>query len=199
MLVLPLDRQRRWYRYHHLLREYLLGELRMDMPEELTELHSRAATWYESNGRPEQAVEHAMTAGDADRVARLVLDLMSPVWASGRAGTVLRWMAWLARYSVRPAQRRTHGARLPACMRCWVGPVRRKQLAGVAERLPATGTLPDGSSVAATLAYLRANLARTRCGDDAARRDHGSQGPEPEESVPGDDAAPLGRLVPAPG
>ncbi len=39
--------------------------------------------------------------------------------------------------------------------------------AAVAEGLPATGTLPDGSTVEATLAYLRANLCRERSGDDA--------------------------------
>lgn len=159
MLVLPLDRQRGWYRYHHLLREYLLGELRMDFPEKLPLLHSRAATWYESNGRPEQAVEHAMAAGDADRVTRLVLDLMSSVWASGRAGTVLRWMDWLARHSSgrHNAALMAHGSLMYALL----GRAgEAEQLAGVAERLPATGTLPDGSSVAGTLAYLRANLAR---------------------------------------
>ena len=77
MLVLPLDRHRGWYRYHHLLRDHLLAELRLDLPEEVAGLHARAATWFEANGRPEDAVEHAMTAGDADRVARLVLALMS--------------------------------------------------------------------------------------------------------------------------
>ena len=69
MLVVPLDRHREWYRYHHLLREHLQAELRLGDPDEIPELHSRAAGWYEANGMPEDAVEHALAAGDADRVA----------------------------------------------------------------------------------------------------------------------------------
>ena len=159
MLVLPLDRHRGWYRYHHLLRDHLRAELRLDLPEEVPGLHARAAAWFEANGRPEDAVEHAMTARDADRVARLVLALMSAVWASGRAGTVLRWMTWLARHpSARYAAAvMAHGSLIYA-LRGQTG--KAEEMAEVAERLPSTGTLPDGSTVTATLAYLRANLAR---------------------------------------
>ena len=95
LLVVLLDRGGEWYRYHHLLRELLKTELRRNDPDLVPELHSRAAVWYEANGMPETAVEHARAAGDAERVARLVLDLMHPVWASGRVDTVRRWMEWL--------------------------------------------------------------------------------------------------------
>ena len=70
MLVVPLDRHREWYRYHHLLREHLQAELRMQSPDEIPELHSRAAAWYVANGMPEDAIEHAQAAGDADLVGR---------------------------------------------------------------------------------------------------------------------------------
>ena len=43
---------------------------------------------------PETAIEHAQAAGDADRVARVTLNVANAVWASGRADTVLRWMKW---------------------------------------------------------------------------------------------------------
>ena len=43
---------------------------------------------------PEVAIDHAQAAGEADTVARLVLQLANPVWASGRSDTVLRWMEW---------------------------------------------------------------------------------------------------------
>ena len=94
LLVVPLDRRREWYRYHHLFRELLSSELRRREPEMVSELHRRAAEWYEANGMPETAIDHAQAAGDADTVARLVLQLANPVWASGRSDTVLRWMEW---------------------------------------------------------------------------------------------------------
>ena len=43
---------------------------------------------------PETAIDHAQAAGDADTVARLVLQICNPVWASGRNDTVRRWMEW---------------------------------------------------------------------------------------------------------
>ena len=85
LLVVPLDRRREWYRYHQLFRELLSSELRRREPANVAELHLRAATWCEANGQPEAAIDHAQAAGDADRVARLVLQLANPVWASGRA------------------------------------------------------------------------------------------------------------------
>ena len=86
-----------WYRYHHLFRDLLRAELERREPELVPELHRRAAVWCEANGLPEMAIDHAQAAGDADRVARLVLKLMQPVWASGRVDTVLRWMEWFER------------------------------------------------------------------------------------------------------
>ena len=37
--LIPLDRQREWYRYHPLFREFLLGELRRVEPEVVIKLH----------------------------------------------------------------------------------------------------------------------------------------------------------------
>jgi LuxR family maltose regulon positive regulatory protein len=159
LLVVPLDRHGEWYRYHHLLRELLQAELRRGDRQILRELHSRAATWYEENGMAESAIEHADAAQDTDRVARLVLQLMNPVWANGRVETVRGWMELLDKRPRVPyyAAIAAHGAlifallgRAPEAQR-WVA---------VAESLPASGILPDGSTVAGTLAYLRAILCR---------------------------------------
>src|SRR5690348_17312592 len=58
LLVVPLDRRREWYRYHHLLRELLQSELRRREPDLVQDLHFRAAMWFEANGMPEAAIEH---------------------------------------------------------------------------------------------------------------------------------------------
>ena len=112
LLVVPLDRRREWYRYHHLLRELLQSELRRREPDLVQDLHFRAAAWYEANAMPEAAIEHAQAAGDYDRVARLVLELAQPVWASGRVETVLRWMEWLRDVTAAEHYRRDRRARL---------------------------------------------------------------------------------------
>jgi len=95
LLVVPLDRRREWYRYHHLLRELLQAELRRREPGLVLDLHFRAAAWFEANAMPEAAIEHTHAAGDYDRLARLILELQQPVWATGRMETVRRWMDWL--------------------------------------------------------------------------------------------------------
>ena len=39
LFVFPVDRRRRWYRYHPLFREFLLGELQRVEPEVVGDLH----------------------------------------------------------------------------------------------------------------------------------------------------------------
>ena len=95
LLLVPLDRRREWYRYHHLFGELLLAELERREPKLIPQLHVRAARWCEANGLPEAAIDHAQAAGDADRVARLVATLGRPTYAAGRVDTVRRWLAWL--------------------------------------------------------------------------------------------------------
>lgn len=168
MLVIPVDRNRQWYRYHHLLWRLLGTELRRREPESVRPLHLRAARWLRLHGMPEAAIRHAQAAGDADLVAELVLDVIQPVWASGRVETVLRWMEWL---DERGAVERypaiaVHGSLILALLGRagetdrWVA---------VAERGEKSGALADGSTMASVLAYLRALLCRD--GVEAMRRD----------------------------
>jgi LuxR family maltose regulon positive regulatory protein len=168
LLVVPLDRRREWYRYHHMFRELLASELRLREPEVVNDLHLRAAAWYEANGLPEAAIDHAQAAGDADWVARLVLQVANPVWASGRADTVLRWMEWFEANGLveRYPAIAVHGALMLAL----VGrPGGAEELAAAAERTSATGTLADGNTMEATVAYLRTLLCRD--GVEEMRRD----------------------------
>ena len=168
LLVVPLDRRREWYRYHHLLQELLQAELRRREPDLVQDLHFQAAVWYEANAMPEAAIGHAQAAGDYDRVARLVLELAQPVWAGGRGETVLRWMEWLR--DMPSAEHygaiAVHGSLIFALLG---QPSEAERWAAAAERAPLAGILPDGSTMQGTLAYLRANLCRDGVG--AMRRD----------------------------
>src|SRR4029077_5710581 len=168
LLVIPLDRRREWYRYHHLLRDLLRAELRRREPDLIQDLHFRAAAWFEAHGMPEAAIDHAQAAGDYDRVARLILELQQPVWASGRVETVLRWMEWIR--DIPSAEHygaiAAHGSLLFALLG---QPSEAERWAGAAERATPGGVLPDGSTMEATLAYLRAILCRKGVGE--MRRD----------------------------
>jgi len=159
LLVIPLDRRREWYRYHRLLRDLLRAELRRREPGLVQDLHFRAAMWFEANGMPEAAIEHAHAAGDYDRLARLVLELQQPVWAVGRVETVRRWMQWLkdmtaAEYYGAIA---VHGSLIFALLG---QPAEAERWVAAAEHASPAGILPDGSTMESTLAYLRACLCR---------------------------------------
>jgi LuxR family maltose regulon positive regulatory protein len=159
LLLVALDRRAEWSRYHHLLRDLLRAELRRGEPQAVPRLHLGAAAWYEANGLAELAIDHAQKGADNDRVARLVLSLMQPVWASGRVDTVLRWMEWFERRDLieRHPAVTVHGALIFALLG---RPIEAERWAAAAERAAPAGRLPDGGTMESYLAYLRAVLCR---------------------------------------
>jgi ATP/maltotriose-dependent transcriptional regulator MalT len=70
--LVPLDRNRTWYRYHHLFRDLLRSELERREPGLAPELNRRAMGWCVANGMPEAAIHDGHEAGetDADDVER---------------------------------------------------------------------------------------------------------------------------------
>jgi LuxR family transcriptional regulator, maltose regulon positive regulatory protein len=96
-LVVPLDRTRDWYRYHHLLQEFLQAELVRRERGAVAGLHSKAAEWLDANEMPEEAITHAQAADDADRAARIVGRIARRTYALGREDTALGWLRWFER------------------------------------------------------------------------------------------------------
>ena len=70
--VVAVDPDRKWFRYHHLFGDLLRLELRRTRPEELRELHLRAARWLGDHGFAVEAIRHAQTAEDWEFAARLL-------------------------------------------------------------------------------------------------------------------------------
>jgi len=71
LFLVPLDDQRRWYRYHHLFGDLLRSRL-LEEHDDASELHRRASGWFDQNGDPVAAVRHALAAGDVARAAELI-------------------------------------------------------------------------------------------------------------------------------
>src|SRR5207245_4177433 len=59
LLLVALDDQRRWYRYHHLFADVLRSRLLNEQPDAVPELHRRASEWFERNGERPEAIRHA--------------------------------------------------------------------------------------------------------------------------------------------
>jgi len=154
LLVAPLDRRRQWYRLHRLFRELLGSRLERREPALAVELNRRAAEWCEDNGLPESAVEYAIAAGDADRAARVVVDLAPPAFAADRPGQLERWFDWFE--ANRLVERYAGVAVVGAWTNAVAGrPAAAERWADSAERAP------DGApSTGGPLALLRAALCR---------------------------------------
>jgi LuxR family transcriptional regulator, maltose regulon positive regulatory protein len=72
LFLVPLDEVRRWWRYHHLFADLLRTRLQRDQPGRVRELHHNAAAWSDEHGLADDAVRHALAAGDAAWAARLI-------------------------------------------------------------------------------------------------------------------------------
>ena len=71
--IIPLDTTGRWFRYHHLFQQLLQDQLnRHQPPETIAGLHSRASDWFAQNQLVEDAIRHAIAAGEPMKAARVV-------------------------------------------------------------------------------------------------------------------------------
>ena len=92
LFLMPLDQERRWYRYHALFAEFLRERLRRDAPQLELRLHQRAADWYAAAGMPAEAVSHLLAAGDDERAADLIEQEGRPLLLRSETATVLGWL-----------------------------------------------------------------------------------------------------------
>ena len=101
LFIVPLDNERRWYRYHHLfadlLRQRLQRSSTLSTGKEkgsVDELHRRASEWYEHNGSAADAIRHALAAKDFERAAVLV-ELAVPEIRRNRQEATVTELGWL--------------------------------------------------------------------------------------------------------
>ena len=93
LFLVPLDRTRTWYRFHHLFRELLLGDLELrEPPQVVAALNHRAAEWFEQHGDVESALDHYAAAGRRDRVIGLLETHAQRLWHEGRFELLEHWL-----------------------------------------------------------------------------------------------------------
>jgi LuxR family maltose regulon positive regulatory protein len=99
LFVVPLDGERRWYRYHHLFADVLNRRLEHLYPRQLPGLHLRASEWHEQNGFILDAIRHALLAGDRDRAAQLLVQNGCVLLMAGEVVTLQQWIEAVESYS----------------------------------------------------------------------------------------------------
>ena len=176
LFVVALDEVRGWWRYHHLFADLLRVRLAQERPGRVPELHRAAAAWHEQHGLADDAVRHALAAGDVDWAARLIEQHVEMLIRRSEGETLRRWLSALPASSVRTRARLGLAQAVSALVRGQVEEV--EPLLDDAERaFAATGDEPHEPSVGralsvlanvpALIAFLRADVARLR--GDAAR------------------------------
>jgi LuxR family transcriptional regulator, maltose regulon positive regulatory protein len=99
LFIVPLDNERRWYRYHHLFADLLRQRLHQrsssspgEARDRVPELHIRASQWYEDNGLELEAFQQAAAANDLARAERLIEGAGVPLHFRGAGAPVRNWL-----------------------------------------------------------------------------------------------------------
>jgi len=96
LFLAPLDEVRGWWRYHHLFADLLRARLRQQQPGRVPVLHRKAAAWCQQHGLADDAVRHALAAGDTAAVARLIEQHFdATLYLRSEGATAQRWLAAL--------------------------------------------------------------------------------------------------------
>jgi LuxR family transcriptional regulator, maltose regulon positive regulatory protein len=91
LFVIPLDEERRWYRYHHLFSDLLRSQLNQTAKEWIPELHRRASRWHEENGDIQAAINHALQGADLTQASHLIEQHVLSKLYHGQVAMVLGW------------------------------------------------------------------------------------------------------------
>jgi LuxR family maltose regulon positive regulatory protein len=92
LFVVPLDGERRWYRYHRLFADMLVYRLRRSLPDRIPELYRLASLWYEREGYPGDAFRYAREAGDIDLAVGILEYHWYEIFYRGEQIKLRRWL-----------------------------------------------------------------------------------------------------------
>jgi LuxR family maltose regulon positive regulatory protein len=92
LFIIPLDDERRWFRYHPLFADLLRQRLDTTQPDLVPTLHLRASAWYENAGQIADAVRHALYAEDWERAASLIEKAAEVTLTRSEFSTVQGWL-----------------------------------------------------------------------------------------------------------
>lgn len=101
LFLLPLDEERRWFRYHHLFSHFLQERLRQSLPGCVASLHRAACDWFASKGLVEEAVHHALEIPDTRKATELTEQCARALVEQGQMATLLGWIKKLPEKSLK--------------------------------------------------------------------------------------------------
>ncbi|RJX41736.1 LuxR family transcriptional regulator [Paenibacillus pinisoli] len=91
LFVLPIDYQGDWYRYHPLFAEFLSNLLERKDRTNWLEAHRQASFAYSERGMIDDAIDHALAAGEYGWMEQLLETHVEEILRQGEFWKVLRW------------------------------------------------------------------------------------------------------------
>jgi len=92
LFIIPLDEERRWYRYHHLFADLLRQRLRQIQPEYFPILHVKAGEWFKNQGLNREAIKHLLAGREYQSAAELIRSIAIEIIQQGEHTTVVGWI-----------------------------------------------------------------------------------------------------------
>jgi LuxR family maltose regulon positive regulatory protein len=92
LFIVPLDENRKWFRYHHLFSDLLRDRLLKTQADRIPVLHRRAGEWFEREGLTSEAIQHALAARDLERAADLIESVAVPLISQGKISAPQGWL-----------------------------------------------------------------------------------------------------------
>jgi ATP/maltotriose-dependent transcriptional regulator MalT len=92
LFVIPVDENRGWYRYHRLFAQLLRSQLARAEPDVIPALHRRATSWHRESGSADEAISHALAAGDVTGATALIARRWFAYADAGRLDAVRGWL-----------------------------------------------------------------------------------------------------------
>jgi LuxR family transcriptional regulator, maltose regulon positive regulatory protein len=175
LFLVPLDEVRGWWRYHQLFADLLRARLEQEQPGRVQELHRAAAGWSDEHDLGDDAVRHALAAGDAAWAGQLVERYVDALLRGSEGVILRRWLSTLPVEVLRARPRLCLARGFNAVVSGQVEAIEpilddaERALAAADRQPPEPPARPGGvlANVPAGIAFLRAELARLR--GDAAR------------------------------
>jgi LuxR family transcriptional regulator, maltose regulon positive regulatory protein len=158
LFLVPLDDERRWYRYHHLFADVLRARLGGGASaSEVTALYQRASAWHEQAGLIGEAVRYALAGQDVERAAALIeRHAVKMMLGSGEVFLVRAWVEQLPRSLIHARPRLALVAGFTLALTGQFAAV--EQL--LVDAAPAFSASELAPNIAGELAALRSTLAR---------------------------------------
>jgi LuxR family maltose regulon positive regulatory protein len=92
LFLIPLDQERRWYRYHQLFADLLRVRLEETRPELVPALFQRAIAWFKQQSLEDEAIQYALAGKLFEEAADLIEQRIQAMGSYGEMVAIWHWV-----------------------------------------------------------------------------------------------------------